>query len=140
MTAGKRDLEKRLARLERGRPCLACRPGTDDENKSDPDAAVSTGEWVADRLVVVREGDSEPEITGSCSRCGREKFVIVVVERVVPIADSTAATRADGSTAAKELDKVAPGDAYARRWEKKTGTADKAKDGLNKSKGRRQAP
>ena len=95
MTAGKREIEQRLTKLEKVRHCSACAPGADtdgDTDDSDRDAASTVaGDWVAERLVVQADGEPEPSVGGCCPRCGREPRVMIVRERVVALASGAPA-------------------------------------------------
>jgi hypothetical protein len=84
VTARKREIEKRLSKLERGRHCPACSPGEGGGDSLDA-VAIPTGDWVAERLVIHREGEQEPSVAGCCPRCGREPHVVIVRERVVAV-------------------------------------------------------
>ena len=91
MTVGKREIDQRLSKLEKGRHCSACAPGADNGGDDlDHDAATTVaGDWVAERLVVQADGEPEPSAGGCCSRCGREPHFVVVRERVVALASAT---------------------------------------------------
>ena len=90
MTIGKREIEQRLSKLEKGRHCSACAPGADNGGDDlDHDAATTVaGDWVAERLVVQADGEPEPSVGGCCARCGREQHVVIVRERVVALASA----------------------------------------------------